>query len=487
MLPTLTRLLAGTLLLLSAALPAVAAPVFQDCRLEAGPGQPTVAARCTSIAVPLDYVEPDGATLELFVAVVAAHTPTPASDALTVIAGGPGQASSEFFALLGGAFGRIQRQRDILVVDQRGTGRSLRMDCEMPEDPSLLEDAEQRIPEIVAECLASLPADPRHFTTSAAVRDLELIRQALGYPQLNLYGVSYGTRVAQHYARRYPASTRSLILDAVLPADVALGPDIATLAQATFDQTMARCQADEACARRFPDVAERLPNLLAGLDTLPATLTIADPLTGRPVQRELTGNDVRAALRLMSYAPETLALVPLLLFEAAAGHLEPMRAQVELVLGDLDQMLAIGMHNAVVCTEDLPFITFDAELRETLAATYMGDHQLVMLEQICAAWPAGLLDDDLHTPLRSDIPVLILSGELDPITPPAYGDQVMAHLQRARHVVAPGQGHGLAHRGCVPRLMERFLRDVDPASLDADCALDMRAAPFFLDFTGPAP
>lgn len=486
MLPTLIRLLTGTLLLIAAS-PAVADPVFEACRLEAGPGQPTVAARCTSIAVPLDHDQPDGATLDLFVAVVAAHTPTPAADAFTVIAGGPGQASSEFFALLGGAFGRIQRQRDILVVDQRGTGQSLRMDCEMPEDPALLEDAEQRIPEIVADCLAALPADPRHFTTSAAVRDLELVREALGYPQLNLYGVSYGTRVAQHFARRYPDSTRSLILDAVLPADVALGPDIAPLAQATFDSAMARCEADEACARRFPDVAGRLPDLLAGLDAQPAQLTIADPLTGRPVERVLTGNDVRAALRLMSYAPETLALVPLLLSEAAGGHLEPMRAQVELVLGDLEQMLAIGMHNAVVCTEDLPFVAVDAELREVLAGTYLGEHQLVMLEQICASWPAGQLDDDLHTPLRTDLPVLILSGELDPITPPAYGDQVMAHLQRARHVVAPGQGHGLAHRGCVPRLMDRFVRDADPESLDVECALDMRAAPFFLDFTGPAP
>ncbi|MCC5868979.1 MAG: alpha/beta fold hydrolase [Gammaproteobacteria bacterium] len=486
LLPTLTRLLAITLLLLAASR-GVAAPVFEDCRLEAGPGQPTVAARCTSITVPLDYERPDDATLELFVAVVDAHTPTPAPDALTVIAGGPGQASSEFFAAMGGAFGRIQRQRDIVVVDQRGTGRSLRLDCEMPEDPALLEDAIQRIPEIVADCLAGLPADPRHFTTSAAVRDLERVREALGYPQLNVYGVSYGTRVAQHYARRYPGSTRSLILDAVLPADVALGPDIPILAQATLDRALARCEADEACARRFPDVAARLPNLLSGLDTLPAELTIADPLTGRPVQRVLTGHDVRAALRMMSYAPETLALVPLLLFEAAAGNLEPMRAQVELVLGELEQMLAIGMHNAVVCTEDLPFVTLDAELREALAGTYLGDHQLVMLEQICAAWPRGLLDDDLHTPLRGDIPTLILSGELDPITPPAYGDQVMAHLQRARHVVAPGQGHGLAHRGCVPRLMDRFVRDADPAGLDVDCALEMRAAPFFLDFTGPAP
>jgi pimeloyl-ACP methyl ester carboxylesterase len=483
---TLHGPLAALMLAFSAA-PAATAHEFRDCRLQSGPGQPTVGARCTTIEVPLDHADPDGARLGLFVAVVPALTPTPQPDPFTVIAGGPGQGASEFFAAFSGAFGRLQRQRDVLVVDQRGTGQSLRMDCPMPDDPALLAELDQRVPEVVAECLAALPADPRHFTTSAAVRDLELVREALGYPQLNVYGVSYGTRVAQHYARRYPQRTRTLLLDAVVPPETALGPEIAQLAQRSMDAALARCAGDPACAERFPDLDLRLAQLLSALDAEPADITIPDPITGRPLARALHGNDVRATLRMMSYAPETMALVPLLITEAADGHLAPLGSQAEILLGDLEQMLAVGMHNSVVCTEDLPFVAIDEALLASLRRTYLGEAQLLMLERICRHWPAGLLDDDLREPLRSDIPTLILSGELDPITPPAYGERVLSGLSRGLHVVAPGQGHGLAARGCVPRLMDEFVREAAPLQLDAACVASMGPAPFFLDFTGPAP
>ncbi|MCC5862517.1 MAG: alpha/beta fold hydrolase, partial [Gammaproteobacteria bacterium] len=439
---TFLRLLPAVLLGLLGPTVATAAPAFEDCRLEAGPGQQTIGARCTRIAVPLDHTDPGSERLELFVARVPALTPNPKPDPLTVIAGGPGQASSEFFAALAGAFGRIQRDRDILVVDQRGTGRSLRLDCDLPDDPAALELAEESLPQLLADCLAMLPADPRHFTTSAAVRDLDIVRERLGIPSLNVYGVSYGTRVAQHYARRFPERTRTLILDAVVPADVPLGPDIAPFAQQSLDAMFARCADTPACAERFPALDSRLGELLDSLEQAPATLVLADPLRGHAVERTLTAMDVRATLRLLSYAPETVALLPLLISQAAEGHLTPLRAQVDMVLGQLDEMLAMGMHNAVVCTEDLPRVTVDEALLAPLRETYLGDQQLRMLARICQHWPAGLLDDDLHEPLSGDVPTLVLSGELDPITPPAYGERVMATLTRARHLVAPGQGHG---------------------------------------------
>lgn len=481
---TALGLLSAALLL---TLGATASPYFEDCRLEAGPGQPTVGARCTRIDVPLDHADPEGERLELFVARVPALTPNPRPDPFTVIAGGPGQASSEFYAALAGAFGRIQRERDILVVDQRGTGRSLRLDCDLPEEPAALELADESLPQLVADCLATLPADPRHFTTSAAVRDLDLVRERLGFSTLNVYGVSYGTRVAQHYARRFPDRTRTLILDAVVPADVPLGPEIAPLAQRSLDALFARCADTPACAERFPALERRLDTLLADLEQAPATLVLADPLRGNAVERTLTAMDVRATLRLMSYAPETVALLPLLISQAADGHLSPLRAQVDMVLGGLEEMLAMGMHNAVVCTEDLPRVSLDDSLLARLRETYLGDEQLRMLARICEHWPAGVLDDDLHQPLAGDVPTLILSGELDPITPPDYGDRVLATLTRARHLVGPGQGHGLAARGCVPRVMARFVADAEPEALDGDCVADLAPTPFFLDFTGPSP
>jgi pimeloyl-ACP methyl ester carboxylesterase len=198
-------------------------------------------------------------------------------------------------------------------------------------------------------------------------------------------------------------------------------------------------------------------------------------------------NELALALRLMSYDPASMALLPLLLHEAGQGRPGGLAARALTAADALARTLAVGMHNAVVCTEDAPFIE-PAELdREALDATYLGARQVDALLAACEPWPRGLLDDDLHEPLESDVPVLLLSGAHDPVTPPRYGELAMQGLSVARHLVAPGQGHGVAAGGCAPRLLETFLRDLDPAGLDAACLDRLAPEPFFLDFTGPAP
>jgi pimeloyl-ACP methyl ester carboxylesterase len=157
------------------------------------------------------------------------------------------------------------------------------------------------------------------------------------------------------------------------------------------------------------------------------------------------------------------------------------------VLRDVGDAIAAGMHNAVACTEDLPFIVDDEELRAALGETYLGANTLEFLAEACAIWPQGVIDPDFKEPWRSDIPTLLLSGEADPVTPPHNGERALATLGNARHLVGPGQGHGLAMRGCVPRLIAEFITDTDPEGLDADCVDRIQPAPFFLRFTGPDP
>jgi pimeloyl-ACP methyl ester carboxylesterase len=341
------------------------------------------------------------------------------------------------------------------------------------------------LPALMRACLEALDGDPRYYTTSVAVRDLESVREALGIAQWNLYGVSYGTRVAQHYVRRHPQHTRALILDGIAPNDVPLGPDVARHAQAALDRILERCAADADCAAAFPDLATRFAALLVRIALDPVTVTLADPMQGRLGTERLTHDKLASALRLLSYAPQSAALLPLLIDAADRGNLAPITAQAEMVAAELDTALSLPMHNAVVCTEDVPFFPADADAG--LDRTYLGTTIVAALRAACSVWPAGELDGDLREPLLTARPALLLSGELDPVTPPAYGERVLAGLADARHLVGDGQGHGLAGVGCVPRLMRTFLEQLDPGSLDATCLERETASPFFLDFNGPAP
>ena len=217
--------------------------VLEDCRISAGTGMPSMKARCGTLLRPLDPAGEVAGEIELRIAVVPALNLTPEPDPVVPIAGGPGQGSVQFYTAYSAAFERLRRNRDILLVDQRGTGLSARMDCEFDDDVVEGQYSPELTVRYARECLDALPFDARFFTTSVAVKDLEAVRTALGYTQLNLYGVSYGTRVAQHFARRYPEATRTLTIDGVLPPQKSLGPEIATESQRAINRIFARCAA----------------------------------------------------------------------------------------------------------------------------------------------------------------------------------------------------------------------------------------------------
>jgi pimeloyl-ACP methyl ester carboxylesterase len=458
--------------------------VLEPCRLEV-PRLPSVAADCGRLTVPEDPDAPDGRAIELFVARVPSLSPDPQPDPLVVIAGGPGQAASRYYVTSRAAFENIRRDRAIVIVDQRGTGNSAPLVCPDVNASSLARVEAETLPALMRACLAALVGDPRLYTTSVAVVDLDTVRAALGVEQWNLYGVSYGTRVAQHYLRRFPARARALIFDGVLPSDAALGPDMAINAQRALDRVLARCAEDPACSSQFPDTADALTRLLTDLDAAPIELTLADPTTGQPRAVASTGDDMRAVIRLLSYSPQTAALLPLLVDAARAGNVAPLAAQYLMLTAEIESELSLPMHNAVVCTEDVPFFPSLAPVE--LAATYLGTSVFDALSAACSVWPVGERDDVLREPVVAEQPVLILSGEADPITPPEYGQRVATSLVNVRHIVGAGQGHGLAGVGCMPRLMREFLDRLEPAALDASCLERTRRTPFFLDFSGPAP
>jgi pimeloyl-ACP methyl ester carboxylesterase len=460
---------------------------LSDCRIRAGLGYPGIQARCGNLLRPEDPSNPDSPSLSLRVAIVPALSLDPAPDPLVPIAGGPGQGSIEFYAGFAQAFEKIRRNRDIVLIDQRGTGESASMDCEVGEQ--VIEgqySTEQTIAE-TQKCLNALPHDPRFFTTSVAVQDLEALRLALGIPQLNLYGVSYGTRVAQHYLRRYPASTRTVVLDGVVPPALALGPSIAIEAQNALDAIFTRCEESRECHEHFPDIRQDFTALNTTLAGQAASITLPNPITGERQQTTFGPGELAGAIRLLSYHPNSVALIPLLVHQAAQENYAPLAAQFLMIADSMDEALSLGMHNAVVCTEDVPFIDKDAISQAELQRTYIGPVQVEALEAICSVWPRGVIDDDFKRPVISDVPVLLLSGEADPITPPYFADQVALTLSKAKHLTGRQQGHGQAMRGCMPDILGRFVETASIDELGEECYARVFAMPFFLDFSGPAP
>ncbi len=462
---------------------------LEECRISAGPGYPGIKARCGTMARPENPADPDSPDIELRIAVVPALNLSPFPDPVVPIAGGPGQGSVEFYAVYRGAFESLRRNRDILLVDQRGTGESATMDCPIDDEAILFESefSLEDTVEFVRECLEDLPHDPRYFTTSVAVTDLEAVREALGYTALNLYGVSYGSRVAQHFARRYPGSTRTVIIDGVVPPQLALGPEIATESQRAIDGIFARCAEDEACSKRFPDLAATFERVVATLREAPVTVEVDHPSTGRPQEIRFGAGELAGAVRLIAYNPNTVALLPLMVHEAGLGNYGPLASQYLLVAISMSDALAIGMHNAVMCTEDMPFLDADSIDYDAIEASYMGSFQLEALEAMCEIWPAGPIDDDFKEPLDTAIPFLLLSGDADPITPPRYAEMAAVDLRLAAHLIGKQQGHGQINVGCTSRLAAEFVDSANPLSIEADCLERSFVMPFFLDFSGPAP
>ena len=476
------RVAVGSLLLWACC--SLSAVEFEPCVLTALGDRAESAAECGTLEVPLDPDRPGGERIELRVARIAALSGTPEPDPFTLIAGGPGQAATIFYAQMAPAFARIRRTRDIVLVDQRGTGSSTPLRCENIERDEAFLDSATFI-RLGRDCVDGLTHDPAFFTTSAAVRDLELVREALSYPTWNIYGISYGTRVAQHYLKRYPARVRTVVLDGVVPPGLAMGPGVAVDAQRALDRLLARCAAMPACVEQHPDLRDQFGDLLARLEASPPQIAVPHPRTGEPTTLTLTGELVANMVRLLTYSPQTAALIPLLVGAAAQAQYGPLAAQVLMVSDDLHGAISFGMHFAVVCTEDVPF--WGQVDRAALAQTFLGPASIDALGAICEAWPRGYIDDDFARAVATSVPVVLLSGENDPVTPPSYAELSVGGLTHYRHLTLPHQAHGQITTGCVPRLLAGFVDSADPAAFDDPCLEAVEGFPIFTSRMGPPP
>jgi pimeloyl-ACP methyl ester carboxylesterase len=490
MLPARRAAALGILLALSAArtVPAAPALTLAPCTLEHPLRLSVLAAECGVLEVPENPGEPRGRQIGLHVTRVGAISRRKQPDPLFVLAGGPGAAAGAFYASVAPAFSRIQRDRDIVLVDQRGTGGSNPLECAGPED--LLGHAREA--EIVAAtqaCLATLSqrADVAYYTTSLAVQDLERVRAALGLERINLYASSYGTRVAQHYLRRFPGRTRAVILDGVVPLAEPVGPATALDAEAALAAILRRCAQDAACTERFGDSAADYHAVRDVLKLNSVPVSVHDPTSGEYTPFEFGSDHLASVLRLLSYTPEYASLLPLLLHAAARDDFAPLASQYLMVERSYARTIATGMHNSVVCAEDVPLFARYPIDRARVAATYLGTRQLDGLKAVCRAWPRGKVDEDLRAPLRSEVPALLLSGSDDPATPPAYAREAARAYTHHVELVLEGFGHGQLTAPCMDRIMAQFVARASAEGLDASCVREARPFAFFTSLNGPPP
>jgi pimeloyl-ACP methyl ester carboxylesterase len=422
-------------------------------------------ARCGVLRRPLDPARPQGVQIDLHVAVLPALARNKLPDPVFFFAGGPGQSAIGLAGRLSGLMGRFLNRRDVVLIDQRGTGQSAPLRCD--DDASALRPLREQIEPTretarIKACLSRLQklpyGDLRYFTTTLAMADAEGVRQALGLGPVNVIGGSYGTRAVLEYLRAYPASVRRAVIDGVAPPDMVLMRAMSTDNQAALDALLDDCEKSLACNQAYPQLRLRWQAMLA---SLPREAVVVHPLTGNSETVTLSRDAVLGLVRTPLYAPAYAAALPYAISEAANGRFTPLvGVGAGLGGGAKGLELAAGMHFSVVCAEDFPRLASatDAPGRD------LGSASENVYRELCGVWPRGEVPAAFYTVPPAGAPVLVLSGSSDPVTPPRHGERVAKALGRqALHLVVPNAGHGVMGQGCMVDLMFHFVDQTDPA------------------------
>jgi len=438
-------------------------------------------AVCGRLAVPENRQQADK-TIELNIAVIKSGSKDKLKDPLLLLAGGPGQGAVETFAGIVKVFEVLLPNRDIVLVDQRGTGDSHPLRCEIdPDEFAELSDINSDAwKQWVRDCHDSLDADTRFYTTTAAIEDLEAVRKALNVEQWNLYGGSYGTRKALTYMKLFPTAIRSVILDGVVSQEEALGESHEANLRSTLSRIFEQCEADATCAEAFGDAEQQMWKFLDRLKENPISLRLQNSATGEFEEVTMTRDYAVIALRMFSYSPETMGLIPLMVSLANHGQPETMAYQAQMMMSSLNQGLNNALELSVSCAEDVPFMPESTHVSNSL----FGDNLFELMRARCELWDSIPVDPSFKEAVVSDIPTLLLSGEYDPVTPPQFAEKTMQTLSNAQHLVAKGQGHIVSTRGCMPKIVTSFIKD-PTTELDTTCMNNFKNFSFFINMNGP--
>lgn len=424
-------------------------------------------AECGTVSVPLDERQPELGEIDLFVKRWPAISAVSEPDPVFVIAGGPGQSATGVSDSLAQVFFNLRKKRDIVFVDQRGTGNSSAMECEdYGQDPLTLLQQESRSKTLTVlhQCAEAHRAQAPYVTTPYAVADLERVRQALGYQKVNIWGGSYGTRVALEYVRAHRPVVRSIVLDGAAPAAIALPFTMGASARQSLQMIAQQCVDNAECFSRYGNPAENARKVAGQLAERPVRVDIDNPLTGLPQTVVLDTDKFSSLVRMALYDRLISKILPHVLADAAIGNFQLLAKMIsQLFTSNAFSQLAMGMHFSVICSEDAQFPNPPPPL------DFLNVDVSELMLQVCDFWPKGQLPEGYYQPVMSDVPSLILSGLRDPVTPPEWGQSVAEGLSQAIHVVAPGAHHGVTLQGCGGKLITQFIRNLTLTEAEQNC------------------
>lgn len=461
---------------------------FAPCELQGLEGG---GGLCGSVTVWENRATRQGRKIDLKVAIVPSTSATPAPDPVFYVTGGPGYSAADQAGDLGSFLGALRGERDLVFVDQRGMGGSNPLRCPNPgsaDDPQgFLRDLFPL--DVLRRCATDLAAraDLTQYTTAIAMDDLDEVRDRLGYERINLIGTSYGTRAVQAYLRQYPAHVRSAILAGVMIIDARMPLYLARKTQESLDKLFDDCGIDPACRAAFPDPRGDLARALARFDRGAVRQKVRLPEGGREVELALPRGAFTTTLRSLQYSPGASARIPYLLHQAAAGDFAEITLRAVQYFDDRDWFL--GAYQSIVCAEDVARID-PAEIPAQIAGTYQGEDRIRQQIASCEFWPKATLPPGFFEPLRSDAPILLITGWLDPATPPEWAAEVRKTLPNSLGVVIREGAHGpggLTEIGCWGKLMIDFVRNGTPYGLDTSCVAGMKRPPFALEAQPPNP
>lgn len=437
---------------------------------------------CGVMLRPENPDDPQGKTIPIHYAVLPAIKESAPQEAMLAIAGGPGQSAIELAGHFNRTLQEVRQQRDVLLIDQRGTGASNLLHCDEFEGASSL-DFDEATMDVEAEnenCRTQIDTNLSWYNSRVALEDFEAVREHLGYQRLHLFGTSYGTRMVQLYMRHYPEQVATAVMDGVVPLDqnvLAVGQSVDRAMALLFEQ----CAAQAACANAFGDLERSYREVLASLEEQALLQGVSHPSSAASENLRLDKAKLAGVLRLALYSSQARVLIPYAIDRLKSGDAQPVLGLLGLAMEGLG--LANGMHAAIVCAEDWPRL--DDKQRADLSNSFIGEKMLLGLDQSCPLWAVKPSTDDFTEALQSDIPSLLLSGHYDPATPPAWADHLSETLTNAKHVVFPYATHSVAGQTCAPKLMAELIDGVPPAELNDSCRSRNIERLFFIDANGP--
>jgi pimeloyl-ACP methyl ester carboxylesterase len=447
-------------------------------------------ARCGTYEVFENRAAQSGRRIKLKIVVFPATGRDKLADPLFYIAGGPGSSATEDAPFIAEEFAKLRERRDLVFLDQRGTGGSNPLNCDFfnASDPQSYFGFYFPLAD-VRKCREQLEpkADLKLYTTHLAMDDLDEVRAALGYEQINIFGASYGTRAAQDYLKRHAKHVRAIVLHGVSPTGQSMPRDFPQHTERALNGVLDECAADMACRAAFPNLRAEVKAVLEGLLRGPVEVEVKHPQTGAAARVKLSRDLAAEAIRYMLYSSGAASSIPLFIHLAAQGDFIPL---AEAALFYRQRIVATGsngMYLSVTCAEDLPRIK-PGEGERNAAHTFLGDYRLLQQRAACALWPRADIPKDYAEPTRADVPALLLTGRWDPVTPPVYGDMAAKYLPNGLHVVVPHGGHGfggLDGLDCIRNLTAHFVNRGTTRGLDASCVKNIRRKGFLLKLAEP--